>query len=197
MANKNYPALISDIETQQLADLAKHIPANGIAVEIGSRLGGSAKIILEHALPSVHLTCFDLEWIDRNTPSAYNSIVEDDAMLQHMTRWNLLQYKTTWEFATQYLAEHTNVTLVPASCPYDITWDTPVDFVFEDSSHNNPQLIDNITFWWERLKPGCIMAGHDYMPAQPQVVIEADKLAKRYNLDLNVTGTLWWVVKPA
>ena len=71
-----------------------------------------------------------------------------------------------------------------------------VDFVFEDSSHANPQLRDNLNFWLTHLKSGGIIAGHDYTNMWPDVVTEVDALSKLLNVDLHVQGSIWWMVKP-
>ena len=196
MPDRPYPILMDFADQAALANLAELIPTNGKAVEIGSRLGGSAKLILEHAPPSIHLTCFDLEWLEHDDPTSYNSMKEDNAMQPLVDDWQLANYSSTWEFAKSYLSVHDNVTIVPANAPYSITdWTEPVDWVFEDSSHYNPQLIDNLNFWWNWLKPGGIMAGHDF-GVQPQVDIEANALAAKYDTKLQIKNTVWWMFKP-
>ena len=57
-----YPALMYGSDMQLLATLVSHLPANSKIVEIGSRVGGSAKIILDHAPKSASLYCIDAEW---------------------------------------------------------------------------------------------------------------------------------------
>lgn len=197
MEDRPYPILMDLDDQLVLARLARLIPNGGVAVEIGSRLGGSAKLILENAPADCHLTCFDLEWTERDVPGAYCSMREDEAMFPLAERWRFDEYDTTWQFANRYLSDHPNVTLVPANAPYDIVgWDREVDWVLEDSSHYNPQLRDNIEFWWRWLKPGGIMLGHDF-GVQPQVDVEARSLADSCGSDLSVEGTIWWLRKPS
>jgi hypothetical protein len=40
--------------------------------------------------------------------------------------------------------------------------DESVDFVFLDDNHDTPHVLTELTVWWPKLKPGGILAGHDY-----------------------------------
>jgi predicted O-methyltransferase YrrM len=41
-------------------------------------------------------------------------------------------------------------------------WSTPIDFIFLDASHTNPNDKDNIDFWLPKIKPGGMFLGHDW-----------------------------------
>ena len=41
-------------------------------------------------------------------------------------------------------------------------WSKPIDFIFLDASHRNPNDRDNIDFWLPKIKPGGTFSGHDF-----------------------------------
>lgn len=189
-----YPCMMSIADKNAMITISKLIPENGIAVEIGSRLGGSAKIILDYAKESIHLYCIDLEW--KHTESI-NSITDDNAMeLLRKSHPEILNFNSTYDYAKHLLKDYKNVTLIPGSAPYDFQyWNTPVDFVFEDSGHVNPQLKENLDFWWSKLKYNGIMAGHDYNKTWPDIITEVQNLSDKNGCEFNVIGDVWWMIK--
>ena len=46
--------------------------------------------------------------------------------------------------------------------------DSTLDFVHLDGDHTEPAVTQDITWWWPKLKPGGILAGHDIVcPGEP------------------------------
>ena len=185
---------MSQGEVATLAMLASYILPNGTAVEIGSRLGGSAKVILENAKSLKNLYCIDFEW--RDNPDYDAMALSRPAA--HLSHWDLERFDTCFEFTKHYLSEHNNVEFLSDNSPYEMQWWTqPIDFLFEDSSHLNPQLHDNLEFWSKFVRSGGIIVGHDYVHELfPDVVKEADALAARLGSVLHIDQSIWWMVKP-
>lgn len=81
-----------------------------------------------------------------------------------------------------------------------------LDLVYIDALHTKEAVTKDINAWWPKVKPGAILAGHDYesKPAmdgwEPIEVKEAvDQWAKEQGLTVNVIdegAPSWWVVKP-
>lgn len=40
--------------------------------------------------------------------------------------------------------------------------DASLDFVFLDDSHTTPHVLAELSAWWPKIKPGGVLAGHDY-----------------------------------
>ncbi len=76
-------------------------------------------------------------------------------------------------------------------------WKLGIDLYVEDAIHANPVLGQNIAFWTSRIKPGGIAAGHDYCQDWPDVMTEADAVARRWSSKVEVFDTLWSVERPA
>ena len=189
---RRYPAIMGSDDVDALCRVAGMIKPDAIAVEVGSRLGGSAKIILDHAPSIKRLYCFDTEWrqpINRGIREPWM-----DPMREH---WQLDDYETCLQFAQHLLKDYPMVRLLPLYSPDDIGWwSETVDFIFEDSSHVNPQLRDNLDFWVPLVKSGGIIAGHDYSETWPDVVNEVNALSHRLGAALQVQDTVWWMIKP-
>lgn len=69
-----------------------------------------------------------------------------------------------------------------------------VDSVFIDGNHNKQFVAMDIEFWWPILKPGGIMAGHDFSPRFPGV---EDAVHERFGSEFRVHSNtrIWSIVK--
>jgi len=189
---RRYPSMMDDSDADAVSHIAGLIPQAGIAVEVGSRLGGTAKNILDHALGLKRLYCIDPEW-----GSTGGSGLADPMMDKLRPIWQLGNYRSCRQHAEQLLGPFHNVRLLALTSPYDLSWWTePVDFVFEDATHANPVLRDNLDFWVPKVRSGGIIAGHDYAAHWAEVVREVDQLRDRLGAELHVQGTVWWMIKP-
>jgi len=184
---------MSDRDVEELSFISTLIPRKGLAVEVGSELGGSAKIILDNAIDLDTLWCFDKGWASPESdgitiPAVFN---------EHTAAWNIDKFPNRYEYAKSYLSAYDNVKLLPLASPDACYWWTKsIDFMYEDSAHVQPQLGRTLDFWIPRVKPGGIVAGHDYTARWPEVVEAANSAAAKYNAKLNVGGAVWWFFKP-
>jgi len=74
-----------------------------------------------------------------------------------------------------------------------------LDFVFIDANHSYESVKEDIALWWDKVKPGGIVAGHDYdHPNFPDTKKAVDEFLALKGLTANIeTGTVWWVQKPS
>lgn len=89
-------------------------------------------------------------------------------------------------------------TSVQASRQFD---DESLDFVFIDADHEYESVKADIAAWWPKVKPGGILAGHDFAPEFPGV---EQAVREFFNKDLKwgsissvelVPPRSWWVDK--
>ena len=78
------------------------------------------------------------------------------------------------------------------------TFTRPIDFVFIDADHGYEGVRDDIRAWWDHVRPGGIVAGHDFdhsdWPGVRRAVVEC---LDEYGLEPTVDyGYVWWVRKP-
>ena len=57
-----------------------------------------------------------------------------------------------------------------------------VDRVFLDASHDRASVAEDLRVWSERLRPGGVLAGHDYADKHPEVRAAVDELAAERDL---------------
>jgi len=191
LGNSIYPSMMRQIDMDSLAALSRLIPVDAIAVEIGSRLGGSAKIILDNAPGIKRLYCIDSDWV-------HGSICANDPNIAWILETHGIDAQTKiYDYVQSLLGGYAAARLLPMSSPYELSWWTePVDFIFEDSLHMNPQIRDNLEFWVKLVRSNGIIAGHDYVYTWPDVVQEVDALAARLGTELHTQGSIWWMIKP-
>lgn len=73
------------------------------------------------------------------------------------------------------------------------------DFLYFDGyAHNGQEHGQTFGDWFDKLKPGGILSGHDYCDQYPATVLEVDWLALKYGLKIQVTDDeprSWYAVK--
>jgi Methyltransferase domain len=70
--------------------------------------------------------------------------------------------------------------------------DASLDLVFIDAAHTYAGVRADIALWLPKVKPGGVLAGHDYSASFPGV----GQAVREAFGDVRVTGTVWEVVKP-
>ena len=78
-----------------------------------------------------------------------------------------------------------------------VSFNEELDFVFIDANHTYDSVKEDITIWWDKVKPGGIVAGHDYgHPDFEGVKCAVDEVLAEKGYTPNVEdGTVWWVRK--
>ncbi len=74
----------------------------------------------------------------------------------------------------------------------------PVGFVYIDANHDLESVRADIAAWWEVLRPGGILAGHDFDEHHWEVRLAVTEFATAHDLPIHLTGGgfSWWVDKP-
>jgi len=80
-----------------------------------------------------------------------------------------------------------------------------MDFVYIDANHTLESTREDILLWWPKIKPGGILAGHDYLAGEIAGVYygvkqAVDEFVSNNPAMLRVTEEKdwpsWWLVKP-
>lgn len=81
-----------------------------------------------------------------------------------------------------------------------------LDFIYIDSQHWRPEITRDIANYWPLVRPGGMLAGHDYGTCFPDVTDVVDEFAGREGLELHLTDCdqmagehvirTWYVFKP-
>jgi tRNA A58 N-methylase Trm61 len=73
--------------------------------------------------------------------------------------------------------------------------DASLDFVFIDDDHSTGHVLKELAAWYPKVKPGGMLAGHDYN--WPSVQRAVDAWSELAGLDVSVVHTCWTMTKPA
>ena len=181
----NIKGWMHEEELQVIEQLAKTAGPVGVIVEVGSFCGKSSIAWAMSADPSVTIYCFDpfYEQIGDNEGNNCN----------------------TWEEFQKNTSEFKNIISIRGLTPQQSAYTDPrpIDIFFIDASHYNPSDWDIIEHFIPFIKPGGIIAGHDYSLylteptiAFPDVNNNVHKLEEMFNQKAKVTKTFWYLIKP-
>ncbi|WP_175429947.1 class I SAM-dependent methyltransferase [Azospirillum argentinense] len=176
------PTLLSKSESRRLAQLAKAIPANGVALDLGAFYGHSSWIIAQNADPSIHVFAIDT-W--KRQPWMRNVEIRFSAP------------PLSWKTFRNYTAGCRNISSIPLPSPESFAnWNVPIDLYFEDANHAAPTIGRNLHFWSEYVKPGGVICGWNYRHNSKDLLKEVDALASRFGSKVSTHGQLWEIMKP-
>lgn len=133
-------------EVTALKQLARMLPSYPIVVNIGSGSGTSSLALLE-ARPDLYLYCIDVQLED----SPFGCLAAERKVLEQAG------FKSGDRF-TQVHADSKDVGIIW----HDTSPTINIDMVFVDGDHSYRGAKGDILAWLPNIKPGGIMAVHDY-----------------------------------
>lgn len=159
-------------ELEAINELAKTAQPNGVIVEVGSWIGRSATMWAQSADPTVTIYCFD----------PFNQ----------------------WEEFKKNTNKFSNIIPVRGMVPVDTAYTDPrqIDVFFLDASHYNPSDWEIIKHFLPFIKPGGIVAGHDYTVYRkdkikyPDVNLNVHRLEENFKRKASMVDTLWSLKMP-
>ncbi|MBX3046990.1 MAG: class I SAM-dependent methyltransferase [Anaerolineales bacterium] len=162
---------VKPIDAQRLAWLAYLVPAGGQIVECGSFWGRSAAYILSGAKPSVRLVCID-HWPN---PADFKKFERGLTSLG-------------WPLGGKVQAIK--------SVSWEVNLQEEIDMLFLDSTHKYAVLEREWAAFFPLVKPGGIVAFHDYgAHTWPDVQRFVDEVAADHLEHTGTFGTVWSGVK--
>jgi predicted O-methyltransferase YrrM len=165
-----------------LAALTRALPPGCRIVEAGSLYGCTSWVLSQNAPAGASVICIDpfehIDWMD--------SVRERYPDCPPVSR----------EAFQRFTADCGNITIVQGPSPAAYTDPTPVDLFFEDATHKNPVVADNLEHFARLLKPGGILCGDDFSTSFPDVIAEVVKLQAEWRTPLLVRDRVWAMTKP-
>jgi len=158
-------------------DLTSLVPENGTWVELGVAKGNLAKQILSYRVDINYIGVDSWE----NHHSHEKKIAERD-LASFGDRCKIIH--STFE---KYCKE---------------VKDNTFDLVFVDGyAHNGQENGKTLQQWWSKVKPGGVMAGHNYCETYNATIRSVDALARDENVGVKIikekgTYDSWWIKKP-
>ncbi len=150
--NLTIPGWLMDGDIDALVKLASHIN-KGTIIEIGSMHGKSAYAMATASNSTIY--CLDF-WYG-------NDVISEDKI------WR----KNSLEVFSSFIMECKNI--IPKQIAMEtegkLDWNMPIDMVFIDASHHNPNDWDLIEYWLPKIKKGGILCGHDYYTIEKHGIV--------------------------
>jgi hypothetical protein len=175
-------------ELAWLADQASRVPAGGLAIEVGSLFGRSARAICDALPERALLLCVD-HW--QGTPG-------DPVGVAGSTR--RVPARKLWVSFLAEFADEMHNRVRPRVWPmkFDSEYvayllaNRRADLIFIDADHSLKAVRADLRLWLPKLKPGGVICGHNYNADNLEVVEAVDE---RLSVT-NPVGSIWaWGVR--
>lgn len=100
----------------------------------------------------------------------------------------------TIEFFLENTKVCDNITAIQGHSPQvTVNWVQPIDFLFLDAEHSNPNDRENIDFWLPKIKNNGCIVGHDYSKNFPDVIENVKFLEEKLSQKVQTFfGTSIW-----
>lgn len=182
------PGYLSGIQPAILYLLfSKYNKPDTIGVEIGC-LHGRSSATIAYAINQGKLYCID-PW-----PGSPTRALGVDLEKAKSLRYPDHTMYNTLDVFLKNTSAYTNIVPIKGHSPSVIQdWSIPVDFVFLDASHCNPNDRENIDFWLPKIKKGGTFAGHDYHENFPDVIENVSYIESVLGQEAKLYGntTIW------
>ena len=184
----NIVGLVSYKELEMLMQLAEGVPNYGKIVEIGSYMGKSTIALANSVNQTVDIDAIDL-FPDETIflPNIGNPTEKG---------WpeNNKVYYQRQEFIKN-TSTYPNIKMIVAGSSRELNYPLipHIDLLFLDASHRNPSDLEYIQYFMPRMKPNCIICGHDYGESFPDVVANVRMLENYYSQTVSLVDTFWWI----
>lgn len=186
----NVPGWMSDDDLKSIEKLCEKLPPTGLIVEIGSFLGKSSSTFaknLDIQNKQLDIFCIDswqwpMEMVRKLMADADFAVPEID---DH------------FEMFKHYTKSYANIKPIRAVFDENFEFFRQPNLVFEDSDHSAKTLTHALPFWWEKILPGGVLAGHDYN--LPVVSALVNSFAACNNLEVKKfyeDSSIWYIDKP-
>lgn len=171
------------------------------AVEVGTHQGVFADGFMSRF--NGHLTCVD-SWVD-DSPPPHKTFLPYFVETSPSREFDeaLARFVLSFKYGLRVAVHKMESTKYAETIE-----DRSLDFVYLDGSHKLPHVKADLLAYWPKLKPGGVMAGHDYVFGDPRgvaditllsVAVAVNWFAAEHGLDLKVTNEAlpsWYFRKP-
>ena len=161
-----------------LSKMGKH---NLVGVEIGVSRGNNAiKMLKTLDLKKLYLIDPYTSYVDGDT----DSTVIDSSLL-----------KICYEKTKKIFDKFNNVVFI-IDYSYNVVNQIPIlDFVYIDGNHNYNDVKRDINLYWQKVKNGGMLGGHDFEGRYQGVVWAVTEFAREKHLKLYSNFRDWWFIK--
>lgn len=156
-----------------------------IGIEVGVAFGGHAEAILDNS---------PLELLVGVDSYQHRPGYADMMNLPQEDFENLFWYAIGR--LSRFGGRYAHVRTPSAEAPQHISF--AADFIYLDAEHSYEAVARDIDVWSGKVRPGGVLAGHDYTPEFDGVRRAVDQFVARRGLELHIEpSAIWWVNLPA
>lgn len=158
----NVPGYLTGGDIESIKKLCEMIPHANMIVEIGSFFGKSTVEFATH-LPDAKIIAID----------SFDTPPEICESLLRYAEYPLPPHaKTHQEIFEYYTKDYLNIRGVQGYFGPKFGFPGEIDLVFEDSTHEIDYLTHALPFWWDKIKIGGILSGHDYTTGNVKTAVD-------------------------
>ena len=180
------PGYLTSGDIEAISQLSKKLPSNGTLVEVGTFLGKSAAEWAKNLGKDYNIICID----SFNSPKEVldDLLIHADFTVPENCQTQLDMFK---HYTNKYL------TIVPVTAFFDTDFVFPgeADLVFEDSTHTQQYLSYALPFWWNKVRNGGILSGHDYTLRPVQQAVDLFAALNRLTVKTFDQSSIWFIEK--
>lgn len=150
---------VRPIEGARLSYLAAQVPHKGVIVELGSHMGKSTAYLaagVREMNRQARIYCVDLWDLGVNTPNRHHAPDVFDVFQCNLESLGLWESIRPIKSSTALAA---------------IGWCRPIDLLFIDAGHKYEEVSADYYAWSKFVKPGGVIAFHDYVPGQHESIV--------------------------
>jgi len=182
------PGWLSESDALVIEHLCNLLPPSGVVVEVGSFLGKSGtewaknfrKLNKEY-----EIICMDHFYIP----------IKEIHRLLNDADYKIPPGENQYELFKHYTKDYPNIKPLQAMFDQKFNFFKKVNLVFEDSDHEIKTLNHALPFWWERLLPGGILAGHDWDLPDVRQVVSTFAICNRVEVQQIHASNIWFIQK--
>lgn len=113
----------------------------------------------------------------------------DDLGTENFSKLKAITHKKLKRYENKIYIEHTSEAAV---------WmlnKEILDFVYIDANHAYEYVKQDIEMWWDKIKKGGVLGGHDMSASSPGVCRAVVEFCNKKGLTLQGKSVEWWVIK--
>ena len=142
--------------------------------EIGTEAGKYAQVLCK-SIPGLELYCID-PWLDYDDGGGYKDSVTQEGFNKYYEEAK----KRLDPFECEIIRDY-SMNAVMGFTPESL------DFVYIDGNHRLDYVVNDLVWWTEKVRPGGIVAGHDYIKFKGQhnshIPYALEAYTKAYNIN--------------
>ena len=181
------PGYMSSGDLLAIAKISKKLPESGTFLEVGCFLGKStvewAKNLQKE---NKNYTIIGID--------GFNSPINVLKELLATADFDIPPCNTQLELFNYYTKSFSNIYPLEVFFNEDFTFDQQVAGVFEDSDHTQLALNYALPYWWERIQPGGVLCGHDYL-GEVKTAVDLFAILKKAQVETFDSSSIWCIEK--